>query len=294
MTVFVTAESIEKAKEGPNPPKRSSKYRRARALLATGPALLLVLIAVVGPLFVPFDPTRVVATPDRPPGGDYLFGTDASGMDVFSRVIAGAPNNLVMAVLATVIATVGGVLLGLLIGANESRRGPIGVVARGVARGLDVFQALPGIIVGLVLLAFLGSSLPALATVIAIIVLPAQARLVRVEVLRVRTESYLDAARISGESEFALTLRHILPNSCWPALENASLIFGAAITVGAAFGFLGVGLQPPTPEWGVMIASGTSSALSGRWWAALFPALALALTVVVISLTSARFLQRRF
>jgi peptide/nickel transport system permease protein len=93
---------------------------------------------------------------------------------------------------------------------------------------------------------------------------------------------------MAGEREFVLILRHVLPNSAWPALENATLVFGTAIVLAAGLGFLGVGLQPPTPEWGTMIAVGAPSAAAGRWWSALFPAIALALSVVAISAVGRR------
>lgn len=268
-------------------PDRDTRRRRTRrpgiASVTLVPAGILVLLAVLGPVLVPFSPIDVVARPDLPPGGAHWFGTDSAGMDVFSRTIAATRNNLLIGLITTVLATSLGILIGLVVGMNESRRGPVGTLARGVSRALDLVQAVPAIIIGLVLIAFFGASIPSLTVALTVCLLPNQARLVRAEVLRVRGEAYLDAARVSGDSELVLIAKHVLPNSSWPALENASLVFGSAIVLTAGLGFLGVGLHPPTPEWGSMIAIGAPGAASGRWWSALFPAVALALTVFAVS-----------
>lgn len=261
-----------------------TRWRRPSArTIAFVPAAIIVVLAVIGPLIVPYSPIEVVARPDLTPSTDHWFGTDSSGMDVFSRTIAATQNNLMIGLITTVVATVLGIAIGLAVGMNESRRGVIGGISRGVSRALDLVQAIPAIVIGLVLIAFFGASIPSLTLALSVILLPNQARLVRTEVLRVRSEAYLDAARISGEREFIVIARHVLPNSTWPALENASLVFGSAIVLTAGLGFLGVGLNPPTPEWGSMIAIGAPSAASGRWWSALFPAIALAITVFAVS-----------
>ena len=269
------------------PPARR-RHRRPRISAALVPAALLVLVAVVGPLVVPYSPVDVVDRPDLLPGPAHWFGTDASGMDVFSRTLAATRVNLLIGLATTAGATVIGVLIGLLVGMNESRPGPVGALARGTSRALDLVQALPAIVIGLVLIAFFGASVPSLVLTLSVILMPNQARLVRAEVLRVRGEAFVDAARMSGESEAVLVLRNVLPNSAWPALENTSLVFGSAIVLTAGLGFLGVGLPPPTPEWGSMIAIGAPDAASGRWWSALFPAVALALTVFAASAAGRR------
>ncbi|GAA1855116.1 ABC transporter permease [Pseudonocardia ailaonensis] len=266
------------------PPSRPRRTRRPGVASVTlVPAAIVLLLAVIGPLVVPYSPVDVVDRPDLLPGAAHWFGTDSAGMDVFSRTLAATRNNLLIGLITTVAATAVGILVGLLVGMNESRRGPLGFVARGVSRALDLVQALPAIVIGLVLIAFFGATIPSLTLALSVILFPNQARLVRTEVLRVRGEAYLDAARISGDSETTLIRKHVLPNSSWPALENASLVFGSAIVLTAGLGFLGVGLHPPTPEWGSMIAIGAPGAASGRWWSALFPAVALALTVFAVS-----------
>lgn len=261
-------------------------------LLGLLPAVVIVAVALIGPFFLPHSTRDVVGLPDISPNGEHWFGTDSAGLDVYSRTVAATRNNLMIGLLTTVAATTIGILLGLMIGMNESRRGPLGLVARAFSRALDLMQAVPAIVIGLVLIAFFGSSVLSITVALTVVLLPNQARLVRTEVLRVRGEAFLDAARISGEREWALIGRHVLPNSSWPALENASLVFGSAIVLTAGLGFLGVGLQPPTPEWGTMISTGASSAAAGRWWSALFPAVAIAITVFAISALGRRLFDR--
>jgi len=169
----------------------------------------------------------------------------------------------------------------------------IGLVARGLSRSLDLLQAIPAVVIALALVAFFGTSILSMTVALTIILAPNQARLVRTEVLRVRSEAYLDAARMAGERELAITIRHVFPNSSWPALENASLVFGAAILLTATLGFLGVGLRPPTPEWGSMISTGASDAAVGRWWSALFPALAIVGAVAAFAAAGQRAFGRR-
>jgi len=272
---------------------RTFPRRRLALLSLLAPPAVLVAVAVIGPLLVPYSPIDVVARPDQAPSAEHWFGTDVYGLDVFSRVIAATRNDLTVGLVAALLATVLGIVVGLFTGSNESRRGIVGGLARGVTRGLDLFDALPQIVVGLVLLAFFGRDLLTLAVVCGLLMIPTQARVVRTEVLRVRTEAYLESARLAGESPLGVLWRHVLPNSVWPALENASYIFGIAVTVAAGLGFLGVGLPPPTPEWGSMIADGATAAAAGRWWSSFFPCLALAITVVIMSNLSHRYLSAR-
>jgi peptide/nickel transport system permease protein len=270
--------------------------RRARLKLALkyAPFGVMVLIAIIGPSIVPYNPRRVVGSASLHPNGTFLMGTDSSGLDVFSRVIAATRINLEIGAAVALLSTGVGIILGLLVGMNESRRGPIGAVARGIARGIDLVQAIPALVIGLVFVAFYGASSTTLVIAIAIIITPLQARLVRTEVLKVRSEAYVEAGRIAGLSELHLTIRHVLPNASWPALENTAFVFGVAVILTAALGFLGVGLHPPTPEWGAMLANGASDASVGRWWSALFPTVALALAVSSVALAnSAAFRSNR-
>jgi peptide/nickel transport system permease protein len=261
--------------------------------MRVAPALAVVVVAVVGPWVTPYSATDVIATPDLSPDATHLMGTDASGLDVFSRVLAGTRNDVSIAIAVALLATSVGIALGVAIGMYESKRGPVGLLARGGSRVLDMVQAIPAIVIGLVLVAFFGSSVTSLTIALAIILTPNQARLARTEVLRTRTEAYLDAARMAGEREFMLILRHVVPNASWAALENSSVVFGAAILNTAALGFLGVGLHPPTPEWGSMISAGASDAAVGRWWPAAFPAGAMVACVFSFAAAGHRLFGRK-
>lgn len=261
--------------------------------IAVGFGVLILGAAIFAARVVPYDPTDIVGMPSQPPSGEHWGGTDSTGMDVFSRTVAAARIDVLIALCATVLATSTGVLVGMLIGMNEARRGPLGLSARGISRGLDLLEAVPTIIISLVVVAFFGMSNVTMVIALAVILTPIQARLTRTEVLRVRTEAYLDAARQTGLGEVAVTLRHALPNSIRPALENSSVVFGITIVLTAALGFLGVGLPPPTPEWGSMITRGAGDAAVGRWWSAGFPAVALCVTVGTVSVLARRFIIDR-
>lgn len=257
------------------------------------PAALLLLVAVIGPSIVHYDPVRIAGPGSLPPDARFWLGTDPSGLDVYSQVAAATRLNLTIALLVVLLSTVIGIVFGLLIGMNEARRGLFGLAARGLGRFVDFAQAIPAIVIGLVMVSFFGASAATLILGISIILTPIQARLVRVEVLRVRSEAFLDAARMAGTGEFLLAARHVMPNAARPAFANISVIFGVSIILTAALGFLGAGLPPPTPEWGAMIARGATDAAVGRWWSAGFPFLALMFSVVAVSLAFTAWPPRR-
>ncbi|WP_245905919.1 ABC transporter permease [Mycolicibacterium palauense] len=294
MTATYSAPSAPSAPSSSPAPARGRRWPVVlRENLAVMPLVAVVAIAVAGPFLVPFDPEAVVGPPTRPPDGTYWFGTDSVGLDVFSRTIAAAHLDLAIAAAVMVLSTTIGIVVGLLIGMNEADTRLVGGGARGAARFMDLLQALPAVVIGLVVVSLFGAGITTIVVALTVVLLPTQVRLVRTEVLRVRSEAYLDAARMAGLSERRLTIRHVLPNSSWPALENASVLFGIAITLTATLGFLGVGIPQPTPEWGSMIARGASDASVGRWWPALFPALALVFTVASVAVAMRSVLHRR-
>ncbi|WP_322409901.1 ABC transporter permease [Microbacterium invictum] len=252
---------------------------RASLVLHCVPLGIVLVLTFIGPLLAPFDPTRVVGTSSQPPSAEWWFGTDSMGLDVFSRVVAAFALNIPMALAITVIATGLGMIIGLIAGMYESRGGPIGLVARILTRAVDLVQAIPVMIAGLVLVSFFGRNPVVIVLSLALVLVPFQARLMRTEVLKTRSDAYVDAARLAGESEAEIVFRHVLPNSSRSTIENTSAIFAMGIIFCAALGFLGVGVPVPAPEWGSMLANGATDAVVGRWWPFLFPAVALGLSV---------------
>lgn len=276
----------------------SSLLRRMRKMpagrvWAALPFTVLLLAALIGPEAVPLDPTRVAGPTSAPPSVQFWFGTDSNGLDVFSRVVAATRLDLFLSLAVTILATVAGVALGMFVGMFEATHARVSrFVARALSRALDLFQAIPVLVGGLVAVSFFGRNVVVITLALAAVLMPFQARLVRTEVLRVRSEAYIDAAHISGESNARIVWGHVLPNSASPALENMSAVFGMAIIFSAGLGFLGVGIPLPTPEWGSMLAIGAADAAVGRWWPAFFPALALCFSVWAASAFAAALFDR--
>ena len=273
--------------------EREERRALVGRILFLVPAALVLVLALVGPSLLPYDPTQVVGLPNQRPSSEFWFGTNSTGLDVFSRVIAATGLNLLIGILSVFFATLIGAVLGLLIGMNESRRGVLGVLARAGARGIDLFQAIPSTVIGLVLVAFFGASVVTIVIALSIVMAPIQARLVRVETLQVRGESFVDAATLSGVGGVQLLFREILPNVMGPALINTTAMFAASTILTATLGFLGVGIQPPTAEWGSMISSGASDLISGRWWSVVFPAAAMLLTIAAFAMAGHALRSRR-
>jgi peptide/nickel transport system permease protein len=240
--------------------------------------VLIVLIAALAPVIGRFDPIGI--DPPRAlysPGLPYLFGSDQFGRDVFSRLIFGSRVSLTVGPIAVAIALVPGVSVGLLAGYYGRW---IDVL---LMRIVDVMLAFPGILLALGIVAVLGPSLTSLMVAVGISSIPTYARLTRGSVLAARENLYVDAARVVGANDVAILLRHILPNVVAPIIVVATLGVGSAILVAATLSFLGLGSQPPTPEWGRMLSEGRQY-LREQWWIATFPGLAIMLTVLALNM----------
>jgi peptide/nickel transport system permease protein len=261
------------------------------ALYSLG-AILIVFVCIFGESISRFPPMKVVAEPHLLPGATHWFGTDSTGMDVFSRTIAGFRYDVVIGLAAAISCTLVGMLVGVVAAVLErSPRYILRSIGQLIVRVLDLIQALPAVIIGLVLVAFFGANIVTLILAMVIANGPPQARLVRSEVLRVSGEVYLENAAVSGESAFSRTFRYILPNAAWPAIENSTLVFATSISLVAGLGFLGVGLAPPTPEWGSMISTEQPGVLVGKWWPVLFPSIAMLLTTVFMVAINRRIVR---
>lgn len=241
-------------------------------------AVFLVVVAVAAPLIAPHDPTALdPANRLLAPSPAYWFGTDDGGRDVFSRVVFGARYSLLAAAVVLTLAIVIGTTVGLVAGYFG------GKVDEALMRLTDMFLAFPALVLAMGISAALGPSLVNSMGAIAIVWWPWYARLVRGQTLRLRSEQFVDAARTSGASDAHIVVRHILPN-CWtPIIVQASLDVGYAILTTASLSFIGLGAQPPTPEWGAMVATGKNYILD-QWWMATFPGFAIFLSVMAFNL----------
>jgi peptide/nickel transport system permease protein len=240
--------------------------------------LILVLIAIFAPVLAPFDPIEQdYAQTLRPPSREHLMGTDNFGRDIFSRVIYGTRISLRVGLISVGIAAVIGIPLGLVAGYYGRWIDSVAM------RVIDVMLAFPGILLAFVIVAVLGSSLTNLMIAIGIGSIPGFARLIRGSVLSTRELSYVEAARVIGSRDPRIIGRHILPNVASPMIVYSTLKVATAILAGASLSFLGLGVQRPTPEWGIMLADGRTF-LQQQWWISAFPGMAIMVTTLAINL----------
>ncbi|MDQ3809556.1 MAG: ABC transporter permease [Chloroflexota bacterium] len=236
--------------------------------------LLLVAVAALAPLLTAYDPEKLSLTQRlRPPGPDHLFGTDEYGRDLFSRVLFGARISLQVAATVIVIATT----IGVSLGATGAYRG--GRWDEVVMRVSDVFMAFPDLVLAMALSAALGASLTSAIVAVSIVWWPTYARLIRGQVLSLKQQPFIEAARAIGASERHILARHVVPNTLSPLVVRITTDVGYAILYTASLGFIGLGAQEPTPEWGRMVATGRFYLLE-QWWYPTLPGLAIFLAVL--------------
>jgi peptide/nickel transport system permease protein len=284
MTIDVVAveSGAARAADGSGGPRGEllRQMLRSKAFLA-GAFILLVWIvcAIFGHLLAPHDPAAEALTSiNRPPSGAHLFGTDQLGRDMLSRVITGARDILVIAPLSVILSTLIGTTLGLAMGYFR------GFVDEAISRFLEAFLAIPLIVIGILFVTALGRGNGTLILVIAMVFTPLIARTVRSSVLLERELDYVAAARLRGEGPLYTMFVEILPNIVSPILVEFTVRLGYAVFAIATLSFLGFGVQPPSPDWGLDIASNFGLVSAGYWWEVLFDALALASLVVGVNL----------
>ena len=255
-------------------------YARPASAVGVTIVLVFVFVAMFGPLIAPYGPTQQIASAARqPPSVTHWFGTDRLGRDVFSRVVYGARDILALAGLGTLLAVVAGTVIGLV----ASFWG--GWADEVTFRVFDSLLALPALLLALLLLGTVGPSRNSVMLVIVIVYTPIVARVVRSVVLSTKQKGFVEAARIQGEPTGYILYREILP-SVLPALTvEAALRFSYAIFLVASLGFLGVGVQPPNPDWGLMVSESRNYAELTPW-ALFFPALAISVLVVGVNLAA--------
>ena len=240
--------------------------------------VVLVLVAVFAPVIAPFDPAQQSWTAVRkPPSWQHWFGTDESGRDLFSRVVFGARASLLAGVISVSIALGVGVPIGLLAG---YRGGWIDAL---ISRITDAMLACPFLILAIALAAFLGPSLTNAMIAIGVTATPIFVRLTRGQVMAVKVEDYVEAARAVGNSALRIAFRHILPNILPALLVQATLAIATAIIAEASLSFLGLGQQPPAPSWGSMLNT-AQRFLTNAPWMAIWPGLAIFLAVLSFNL----------
>jgi peptide/nickel transport system permease protein len=244
-----------------------------------GLVAFLILIALLGPTLVPYD--AIATDPPaalQPPSAAHLFGTDQLGRDLFSRVIVAARIDLGIAFIAVAVT----VLIGTALGAAAGWAG--GFVDRVVGRLMDTVMAFPLFVLAVGIAAGLGNSVSSVVIATVIVNLPLYVRQTRNEVSRRRQAAYIDAARLAGIGALPTIALHLMPNLLPPIAVQASLNMGWAILNAAGLSFLGLGIRPPNPEWGIMVSEGAAYIISGEWWLFVFPGALLFLAILTFSL----------
>ena len=271
-------------------PQTVVRRRRMRALrnvmrrkpLGVASALLILLLvctAIFADVLAPYDP--LFTHPEirlTPPGWQHPFGTDDIGRDVFSRIIYGTRISLWVGLLAVGIGTLAGTLIGLISGYWE------GWLDLGLQRIMDALMTIPGLILALAIVSVLTPNTTNAMLAIAIVIIPGNSRIVRGAVLSAKQNPYVEAARALGCRHLRIIASHILPNVTAPILIIASIWLGNAIFIEASLSFLGLGTQPPTPSWGLMLSSTGRAFMEQAPWLAIFPGLAISLAVLGFNL----------
>ena len=271
----------------PSRPASNSILRHARYVVAENPVtgiafalfVLIALCALIGPLVVPYDPLASdTAAALRPPSFTHWFGTDQLGRDIFSRVVVATRLDFTIALTSVALVFAMGGLAGIAAGFFG------GWTDRIVGRISDTIMAFPLFVLAMGIVAALGNTVTNIVIATAIINFPLYVRVARAEANVRREAGFVQAARLSGNGELRIVLMQILPNIMPIMMVQISLTMGYAILNAAGLSFIGLGVRPPTPEWGIMVAEGAANIISGEWWIALFPGAALMLAVFCFNL----------
>jgi peptide/nickel transport system permease protein len=265
----------------------NSVLRHARYVVSENPVtgfafamfLLIAFGALFGPYIVPHDPLASdTAATLQPPSLKHWFGTDQLGRDIFSRVMVATRLDFAIAISSVILVFAMGGLAGIASGFFG------GWTDRIVGRISDTIMAFPLFVLAMGIVAALGNTVTNIVLATAVINFPLYVRVARAESNVRREAGFVQAARLSGNGEFRVLLMHILPNIMPIMMVQVSLTMGYAILNAAGLSFIGLGVRPPTPEWGIMVAEGAGNIISGEWWIALFPGLALMLAVFCFNL----------
>ena len=255
--------------------------KNTSAMLGLVIVLCFLTIAAIGPWIVPF-PEDAAGSINldiklQPPNSIHWFGTDEVGNDIFTRVILGTRVTLQIALIVTGVAMLIGVPLGMIAGLAG------GVTQEVIMRITDIFLSIPGLVLAIAIVGALGPGIVNAMLALSLVWWPGYVRLIQAKTLSLKNESYVEAARALGASQLRIVFIHILPNCTSPIVVKASMDMGMAILGAASLGFLGLGAQPPYPEWGAMISIARTY-LPDWWWYSVFPGMAISLTVLGFNL----------
>ncbi|HBT50941.1 MAG TPA: peptide ABC transporter permease [Petrotoga sp.] len=242
--------------------------------------IFYIFLAFFSPQIAPYDPTERVGRSLTPPSSEFWFGTDNLGRDVFSRVVYGARIALTIAFVSVAIASAVGIPLGLLSGFVG------GIFDRIMTIIMDAIYSFPGLILAIAIAAFLGPGIMNIAISIAVVYIPTYFRVIRNQVSSVKNELYVDGARAIGAANLSILGRYILPNVLPSVVVVLSMNLADAIMTEAGLSFLGLGIAPPTPDWGFDLSNGQRFILSGAWWALTFPGVAIMTVTLGFSMFS--------
>jgi peptide/nickel transport system permease protein len=280
----LTATPIAETKPSP---ASNSILRHARYVAAENPVtglsfglfFIIALCALIGPTIVPFDPLASDTSATlQSPSWRHLFGTDLVGRDIFSRVVVATRLDFVIAITSVVLVFIMGGFAGIAAGYFG------GWTDRIIGRVSDTIMAFPLFVLAMGIVAALGNTVTNIVIATAIINFPLYVRVARAEANVRRDAGFVQAARLSGNGELRILLAQILPNIMPIMMVQISLTMGYAILNAAGLSFIGLGVKPPTPEWGIMVAEGATNIISGEWWVAFFPGAALMIAVFCFNL----------
>lgn len=247
------------------------------ALVGLGILVLLVLVAIFADFIAPygFDKQNLQAT-FQYPSSKHIFGTDEFGRDIFSRVVYGSRISLEVGFIAVSIAVVIGGILGAMAGYYG------GKLDNFIMRAMDILLAIPQILLAISIVAALGPGLVNLMIAVGISSIPGYARIVRASVLSIKDQEFVEAAKAAGSSDARIIFKHIIPNAMAPIIVQATLGVAIAILTAAGLSFIGLGIQPPTPEWGSMLSGGRGY-IRDYWYMTMFPGLAIVVTIFALN-----------
>jgi len=268
-----------------NPLRRMLRLflRNPAAIVAASVLFVMTMLALLAPYVAPYDPLRInTRNTLAPPSAEHWFGTDDLGRDVLSRVLHGGRVSLRVGFIAATISAVGGTILGLLSGFFG------GWLSALILRAMDLLLAFPGLLLALVIIGTLGPGLDNIMIAVGLGAIPIFTRIVHGAALQVRQNDYVDAARALGGRDARIIVRHVIPNVLAPIIVLFTLQMGAAIFSASSLSFIGLGAQPPSPEWGAMVSRGRH-VLSEAMWMSTFPGLAIAIVILSINVLGDTF-----